>query len=89
MAEPKGELPKLGGRTKDIIREGKTAKPSLELQSKAKSRASNPLKTLTKAERGLSKDAGKSDAVSRVLGSNLGARLLPALAIGMTLKRSK
>jgi hypothetical protein len=73
------DLPKLGGRLKDIKRTPQ--RPKMEVpRTKPPSR----LGKLAKAEKAIAK-SGKSQ-VARVLGTRLGARLLPALAVALAAK---
>jgi hypothetical protein len=80
------EIPRLGGNIRDIRREGLNPKPKMDLHSRASQRiVKKPLAQLDKAAKVVSERVlGKSGAVARVLGSRLGARLLPALAIAIT-----
>ena len=86
MPDPRPSVPRLGGSLKDIIRERQKPKPKSDLFGK-RTKAGKPLSKLVKAERAISKGAlGKSGAVARVLGTRLGARILPALAIAVTMQ---
>lgn len=76
------DLPTLGEKVKDIVREQRAVKPKMQLKARA-SKGTRPLEKLTAAERRLTRASG-SKAIARVLGTKLGARLLPALAIAMT-----
>jgi len=75
------DLPRLGGRPKDIIREAASKSKGMKVP---RAKPISRLGTLARAEKLISK-AGKSP-VTRVLGTRLGARLLPALAIALTAK---
>ena len=76
------DLPRLGGRLKDIEREATGRMKGIKVPRLTK--PVSRLSTLAKAEKAISR-AGKSQ-ISRVLGSRLGARLLPALAIALAAK---
>jgi hypothetical protein len=76
------DLPKLGGRLRERQAAAATRAAARDLPKRTPATKVHPgFKALSKAE----KAAGRSQ-VSRVLATKLGARLLPALAIALTVK---
>ncbi len=73
-------IPRLGGSLKDVFRERQRPKPPLNVPRKP---LPKPLAQLDKAAKTVGRKSG-AGAIARVLGSRIGARLLPALAIAIT-----
>jgi hypothetical protein len=81
MAE--GDLPKLGGRTKDIIRAQRARMEQKLPQAASRSRdIAKPLSRLSAVEKTISRLGKRS--VAKAIGLRLGSHLVPAAAIAMT-----